>query len=222
MKEKVFYVINLDNKRIALLSMFLIALLFSFFFLGVSIGRKKGHVQEDLSLNQGLEPSSSAVPTSVQPTPVASNSITSGNPPKEEEIKFRNLPPGTEVVDLRAETASKKEDPAKLAPEAPSEPHKEKKIVKREKDSKKGGASSVAHKSPRKHEAGFYVQVAAFKGKEKADELKSSLGGKSYVKKTKNGYYTVRMGNFSSREEADGSMKKLPSNLRGNALITKE
>ncbi|APY25075.1 Sporulation and cell division repeat protein [Leptospira borgpetersenii str. 4E] len=31
MKEKIFYVINLDNKRILILSTFLIGLLFSFF-----------------------------------------------------------------------------------------------------------------------------------------------------------------------------------------------
>ncbi|BDA78469.1 cell division protein [Leptospira kobayashii] len=39
MKERVFYVINLDKQRIGVLSLFLFALFFSFFFLGVSVGK---------------------------------------------------------------------------------------------------------------------------------------------------------------------------------------
>lgn len=41
MKEKVFYVINLDKQRIGVLSLFLFALFFSIFFLGVSVGKGK-------------------------------------------------------------------------------------------------------------------------------------------------------------------------------------
>ena len=42
MKERVFYVLNLDNRRIFTLAIFLVAMLFSFFFLGLSIGKKQG------------------------------------------------------------------------------------------------------------------------------------------------------------------------------------
>ncbi|WP_039948279.1 SPOR domain-containing protein [Leptospira fainei] len=223
MKEKIFYVINLDNKRITLLSIFLIGLLFSFFFLGVSIGRKRGQVQEDLSLNShnNSTVALSSEPTQGQTPHIAANSAATQNGPREEEIKFRNLPPGSEIVDLRTNVSStKKEDVAKISADAPSEPHKEKKLVKREKESKK--SEVVSRKSVHKNEGGFYVQIAAFKGREKADELKSSIGGKSYVKKTKNGYFTVRMGNFPSREDADKSIKKLPSNLKEKAIVSKE
>ncbi|XDD47839.1 SPOR domain-containing protein [Leptospira sp. WS39.C2] len=41
MKERVFYVINLDKQRIGVLSLFLFALFFSIFFLGVSVGKGK-------------------------------------------------------------------------------------------------------------------------------------------------------------------------------------
>lgn len=223
MKEKVFYVINLDNKRITLLSIFLIGLLFSFFFLGVSIGRKRGQVQEDLSLNSlnNSTTAPSSEPTQEQTQHIATNSPASQNGPREEEIKFRNLPPGSEIVDLRTNVSStKKEEVAKISADAPTEPHKEKKLVKREKESKKSEIAS--RKSAHRNEGVFYVQIAAFKGHEKADELKSSMGGKSYVKKTKNGYFTVRIGNFSTREDADKSIKKLPSNLKEKAIVSKE
>ncbi|PJZ25640.1 cell division protein [Leptospira hartskeerlii] len=218
MKEKVFYVINLDNKRISLLSLFLVGLLFSFFFLGVSVGRKRGQVQDDLALNSNRESLSSSTVNQAMEESSASSNIK-----KEEEVKFRNLPPGAEVVDLRSEVSpAKKEEPSKIEVEAPSSSIPEKKLVRKEKESKKS-----VHTSPRKaavHKADndFFVQVAAFKTKEKADELKSSLGGKSYVKKTKNGYFTVRMGNFPSKEDAERSMKKLPGNLKENALVSKE
>ncbi|EID99636.1 SPOR domain-containing protein [Leptospira licerasiae] len=218
MKEKVFYVINLDNKRISLLSLFLVGLLFSFFFLGVSVGRKRGQVQDDLALNSNRESLSSSTVNQAMEESSATSAVK-----KEEEVKFRNLPPGAEVVDLRSEVSpSKKEEPSKIDVEAPSSSHPEKKLVRKEKESKKS-----IHTSPRKtavHKADndFFVQVAAFKTKEKADELKSSLGGKSYVKKTKNGYFTVRMGNFPSKEDAERSMKKLPGNLKENALVSKE
>ncbi|EPG66182.1 SPOR domain-containing protein [Leptospira wolffii] len=223
MKEKVFYVINLDNKRITLLSLFLLGLLFSFFFLGVSVGRKRGQVQEDLALNSqgGLSSSSSSVSQNME------ESVRISENKREEEVKFRNLPPGAEVVDLNSEVSpAKKEEPSKIEVDAPSHSSSEKKIVRREKEPKKSvsvASKKVSH--PRKVEKSdddFFVQVAAFKTKEKADELKSSLGGKSYVKKTKNGYFTVRMGNFPSKDEAEKSMKRLPSNLKDKALVSKE
>ncbi|TGM12700.1 SPOR domain-containing protein [Leptospira selangorensis] len=221
MKEKVFYVINLDNKRISLLSLFLVGLLFSFFFLGVSVGRKRGQVQDDLALNSNRDNLQSLSSSTVNQAMEESSAPSAIK--KEEEVKFRNLPPGAEVVDLRSDISpAKKEEPSKIEVEAPSSSHPEKKLVRKEKESKKS-----VHTSPRKaavHKADndFFVQVAAFKTKEKADELKSSLGGKSYVKKTKNGYFTVRMGNFPSKEDAEKSMKKLPGNLKENALVSKE
>ncbi|TGM91164.1 SPOR domain-containing protein [Leptospira licerasiae] len=218
MKEKVFYVINLDNKRISLLSLFLVGLLFSFFFLGVSVGRKRGQVQDDLALNSNRESLSSSTVNQAMEESSATSAVK-----KEEEVKFRNLPPGAEVVDLRSEVSpSKKEEPSKIDVEAPSSSHPEKKLVRKEKESKKSILTSTRKTAVHKADNDFFVQVAAFKTKEKADELKSSLGGKSYVKKTKNGYFTVRMGNFPSKEDAERSMKKLPGNLKENALVSKE
>ncbi|MEI7014672.1 SPOR domain-containing protein [Leptospira licerasiae] len=218
MKEKVFYVINLDNKRISLLSLFLVGLLFSFFFLGVSVGRKRGQVQDDLALNSNRESLSSSTVNQAMEESSATSAVK-----KEEEVKFRNLPPGAEVVDLRSEVSpSKKEEPSKIDVEAPSSSHPEKKLVRKEKESKKSILTSPRKTAVHKADNDFFVQVAAFKTKEKADELKSSLGGKSYVKKTKNGYFTVRMGNFPSMEDAERSMKKLPGNLKENALVSKE
>lgn len=47
MREKIFYVINLDKNRISLLSLLLLGLLFSFFFLGVSIGKGKNQLAKN-------------------------------------------------------------------------------------------------------------------------------------------------------------------------------
>ncbi|TGK06596.1 SPOR domain-containing protein [Leptospira semungkisensis] len=218
MKEKVFYVINLDNKRITLLSLFLVGLLFSFFFLGVSVGRKRGQVQDDLTLNSNRESLQAMSSSSV--TQNLEESAKLSETKREEEVKFRNLPPGAEVVDLRAEPSpTKKEEPSKIETEAPVS--SEKKLVRKEKEPKKS-VGTPHKKLSHKVDKDFFVQVAAFKTKEKADELKSSLGGKSYVKKTKNGYFTVRLGNFPSKDDAEKSMKRLPANLKENSLVSKE
>ncbi len=220
MKEKIFYVINLDNKRITLLSLFLLGLLFSFFFLGVSVGRKRGQVQDDLALNTSGENLQSMSSSSVSQNMEESSRISENK--REEEVKFRNLPPGAEVVDLKSDISpTKKEEPSKIDVEAPSHSQTEKRLVRKDKESKKS-VSVPARKISKKADHDFFVQVAAFKTKEKADELKSSLGTKSYVKKTKNGYFTVRMGNFPSKDDAEKSMKRLPANLKDSALVSKE
>ncbi|PJZ68451.1 cell division protein [Leptospira perolatii] len=233
MKEKIFYVINLDNKRIFLLSLFLIGLLFSFFFLGVSIGRKRGQVQENLALATSISSEQSSGGSTLNAIPLDSfesksentNSVNVANSTnREEEIRFRNLPPNSEIVDLKVETTKKetetKESEKKVVSDTIKRPQKEKKSVRKAKDHKSAETATKGKKHISSEN--FFVQVAAFKSKSKADELKSSLGGKSFVKKTANGYFTVRMGNFSSKEEADRSIKRLPTQLKEGAIISKE
>lgn len=60
MREKIFYVINLDKNRIGLLSLLLLGLLFSFFFLGVSVGRgntkiAQGQIKNDNKLTDSTQ-----------------------------------------------------------------------------------------------------------------------------------------------------------------------
>lgn len=52
MREKIFYVINLDKNRIGLLSLLLLGLLFSFFFLGVSVGRGNTKIAKSQIANE--------------------------------------------------------------------------------------------------------------------------------------------------------------------------
>ncbi|MCZ8239040.1 MAG: SPOR domain-containing protein [Leptospiraceae bacterium] len=52
MREKIFYVINLDKNRIGLLSLLLLGLLFSFFFLGVSVGRGNTKIAKSQMANE--------------------------------------------------------------------------------------------------------------------------------------------------------------------------
>lgn len=85
MREKIFYVINLDKNRIGLLSLLLLGLLFSFFFLGVSVGRgntkiAQGQITNDNKLadatqeNKNTEKSSEQNALSSEEGSTASNS----------------------------------------------------------------------------------------------------------------------------------------------------
>ncbi|TGK53915.1 SPOR domain-containing protein [Leptospira kanakyensis] len=73
MKERVFYVINLDKQRIGVLSLFLFALFFSIFFLGVSVG--KGKTEENLTRAKAMEtqPTNTEVTEQSIPAPTAVN-----------------------------------------------------------------------------------------------------------------------------------------------------
>ncbi|TGL99769.1 SPOR domain-containing protein [Leptospira jelokensis] len=64
MKERVFYVINLDKQRIGVLSLFLFALFFSIFFLGVSVGKGKTEdTQNRVNPNLASDQKESGIPS---------------------------------------------------------------------------------------------------------------------------------------------------------------
>ncbi|TGL76437.1 SPOR domain-containing protein [Leptospira yasudae] len=246
MKEKIFYVINLDNKRILILSTFLIGLLFSFFFLGVSVGKKRagGSAEETLTLNDiKNQEVQSSIPFS-EPGQIPSegnNTVASAEIPAanvnspsntnaQESVTFKNIPPATEVVEFKksgtAPSSAEKEN--KNAPETLSvkepEGSKDSKKSKRNEEKK---SKRISKSSSDEETEGFTLQVAAFKEKEKADELKKSISGKekntkATVKRSRNGYYTVRFGSASSKKEAESLAKLLPAKLRSGVIVVKD
>ncbi|EMY78350.1 sporulation and cell division repeat protein [Leptospira weilii serovar Ranarum str. ICFT] len=244
MKEKIFYVINLDNKRILILSMFLIGLLCSFFFLGVSVGKKSagGSGEESLTLNeiknqevQGSIPFSepgqilSERNNTIESASIPAASVNSpSNGNSRESVTFKNIPPATEVVEFKKSGASatnvekeNKTAPETLSVKEPDNSENSKKS-KRNEEKKSKRTSSFDEKS-----AVYSLQVAAFKEKEKADELAKSISGtakklKANVKRSRNGYYTVRFGADSSRKGAEGLTKFLPAKFRSGVIVVKD
>ncbi|WP_078131910.1 SPOR domain-containing protein [Leptospira alexanderi] len=242
MKEKIFYVINLDNKRILILSTFLIGLLFSFFFLGVSVGKKRadGSNEESLTLNEFKNQKiQDSIPFS-EPGQIPSegnNAVASAEIPEanvnspsntnsQESVTFKNIPPAAEVVEFKKpgviSTNVEKENRTALETLSVKEPNDSKKMKRNEEKKSKRVFSKSSVES-----GGFSLQVAAFKEKEKADGLKKSISGKekntkAIVKKSRNGYYTVRFGFASSKKEAESFVKLLPVKLRSGAIVVKD
>ncbi|ABJ79807.1 SPOR domain-containing protein [Leptospira borgpetersenii serovar Hardjo-bovis] len=234
MKEKIFYVINLDNKRILILSTFLIGLLFSFFFLGVSVGKKRAgdSNEESLALNEFKnqkiqdsipfsEPGQVEGNASAEIPEVNVNSPSNAN--SQESVIFKNIPPAAEVVEFKKpETHVEKENRTALETLSVKEPSDSKKTKRNEEKKSKRISSKSSVES-----GVFSLQVAAFKEKEKADGLKKSISGKekntkAIVKKSRNGYYTVRFGSASSKKEAESFVKLLPVKLRSGAIVVKD
>ncbi|AYV55297.1 SPOR domain-containing protein [Leptospira kmetyi] len=245
MKEKIFYVINLDNKRILILSIFLIGLLFSFFFLGVSVGKKRagGSAEESLTLNEiKNQEVQSSIPFS-EPGQIpaeGNNTVASAEIPAasvnspsntKDSVTFKNIPPATEVVEFKKSGTSPAsvEKENKSAPETLSvkEPEGSRDSQKNKRNDEKKSKRVSSKSASDEESSGFTLQVAAFKEKEKADELKKSISGKeknakATVKKSRNGYYTVRFGSASSKKEAESLAKLLPAKLRSGVIVVKD
>lgn len=247
MKEKIFYVINLDNKRILILSTFLIGLLFSFFLLGVSVGKKRAADSgvDSLTLNEnknqeiqssipfaepGQIPTESNYKVASAEIPQANTNLPS-NTNSQDSVTFKNIPPATEVIDLKrtkvSSTNVEKESHSSIETLSVKEPEESKtsKKIKRneEKQSKRVSIKSSSDEESDK----FTLQVAAFKEKEKADELAKSISNtvkkiKANVKRSRNGYYTVRFGSDSSKKGAENLAKFLPAKLRSGAIVVKD
>ncbi|MBE8397909.1 SPOR domain-containing protein, partial [Leptospira borgpetersenii serovar Hardjo-bovis] len=106
----------------------------------------------------------------------------------------------------------------------PEESKTSKKIKRNEeKQSKRVSIKSSSDEESDK----FTLQVAAFKEKEKADELAKSISNtvkkiKANVKRSRNGYDTVRFGTDYSKKGAENLAKFLPAKLRSGAIVVKD
>jgi cell division septation protein DedD len=239
MREKIFYVINLDKKRIAYLTLFLAGLLSSFFFLGVSIGKTKS--QQTAQANQntpGTSPiqtvgsdklSDSDKNTNLEDNPISQSGNTNENSPEtastEEsgsgEIRLANR--GTAGSGLAS--GAKKEIIRLDQKETGSKSIPGEDVNRQEEIYKEKPAPQISQKSTPKSKtsdldsrfsSGIYsIQLAAFSQKSQAESYQKKLSQenpkyKGLVFITKKGnYYLVRVGKSNQKEDLQKLLAKL-------------
>ncbi|MCW7462367.1 SPOR domain-containing protein [Leptospira limi] len=213
MKERVFYVINLDKQRIGVLSLFLFALFFSIFFLGVSVG--KGKTEEShTSIKPSLtatnpETSDTNLPSpdslakkgeetpnlNQQGTQVAS-SLVQGTKPKEsvssQEIPMADI--GNHPYYIETSTAKDEEEERKqqVVDLTKSKEQRNVTVAKEEK------LKNISHVS---------------KGKEKPNHVSSNLP--KSVKSNDVKYLTIQLAAFTNRKSAETFLSQLQADNQG-------
>ena len=74
-------------------------------------------------------------------------------------------------------------------------------------------------------DAGYTIQVAAFRSRAQADKLRETLGGEAYVAEIGAGHgapFRVRVGSFASRAEAEARAVRLRTELPLGAFVTQK
>lgn len=215
MKEKVFYIVNLDKKRISILSLFLVGLLFSFFFLGVSIG--KGNAMAKNRFESFPMEEKNEITQSQEDKSEEKEAVTFANKAPD-EISGENAPPKeSEIIDLEApgENVSRQEA---LHQEKPA-PNLQKKTPKKV-ESKVVTGQSVGN---------YTIQLAAFTTLADAEfyikkiiKDNPNLRSKPYSKKSGK-FFLVRLGASNDQNELKNLLKnlKIDDKIKNQALIVK-
>jgi|JI8StandDraft_1071087.scaffolds.fasta_scaffold00316_26 cell division septation protein DedD len=231
MKERVFYVVNLDKQRIGILSLFLFALFFSFFFLGVSVGKGKtdtnvipspsAQTQPEIVKAESLTPTEEGIPLpkaqnmEVPMADIASNVSTQANvtnpyyaessTAKDEEEERK-----AQVIDLTKHTATSKktETKHKELTLRNQSPVKEKKLAKKE-----------VHSS----EKLYTIQLGAFGTRDSAESFLAKVNQEKPKLKAfiiyKNNLFVVQMGKSSNKENLQKQLSKLKTETRSKAMV---
>ncbi len=210
MKERVFYVINLDKQRMGVLALFFGALLFSFFFLGVSIGKGKSEFQnaEKISLAspslEGTEEPSAKDTTEMIPlaegplNPVSDTTELTVNR-EEEEVSKK-----VQIIDLtksaqntKRELAMRNQSPLREIPLSKSELKKEESV------------KPIAHKqatepnlAKKSKSNSFTYQLGSFSTKTAAESFSSQLRKRGIASKivSKGTNFAVILGKSSDKD----------------------
>ncbi|PJZ45898.1 SPOR domain-containing protein [Leptospira brenneri] len=222
MKERVFYVINLDKQRIGVLSLFLFALFFSIFFLGVSVGKGKAEETQSLykkaELTQTTEASDASIPapTAVTPNPAdtatgtsVASSLVQGTKTKEQtnlnqEIPMAdvgNNPYFVETSTAKDEEEEKKQQVVDLTKRsekrslANKQEERFKNLAPSSKPTKshKNSEQTLSSKSEGKQ---FTIQLAAFTSRQSAETFLSQLKSDNHGKLTAKTFIVVKNGFF--------------------------
>lgn len=219
MKEKIFYVVNLDKKRISVLSLFLVGLISSFFFLGVSVG--KGN-----RIAGNLQASDKNIADKEVASPSENSLSEKKEDPKQEEVALSNISPHAnnteeekkpeaEVIDLEkpGENVGRQEN---LYQNKPT-PNLNKKTPK-------NGISS-----PTKSQGAYSVQLVAFNRKSDADlylrklsKDNARLSQKPFIV-PRGKLFLVRIGKSNDKDELKKLLSKIKvdENIRKQAIIVK-
>lgn len=223
MREKIFYIVNLDKKRISILSLFLLGLLFSFFFLGVSVGKgnavatnqdinsiprdqetKSAVAKIELSENEETAQLANIAPIEKEPNK-GKNTLTE---PETKEAEIINLTIPGENIKRQEEIFSQKKAPPIQRKSSP------KKVKKPDTTTKLGLYTVQLIAFTSKADAEFYVKRILNEN--------STLKSKPFI--THRGrFYLVRIGTSSHKAELRTllSQLKIDEKIRSQALIVK-
>ncbi|TGM23303.1 SPOR domain-containing protein [Leptospira meyeri] len=239
MKERVFYVINLDKQRIGVLSLFLFALFFSIFFLGVSVGRGKQEEAQSLQKKTEETQAKPELTESTIPAPVATNgtdanlgtnaasSLVQGTKTKEQTIASQEIPMadvGNHPYFVETSTA-KDEEEEKKQQIVDLTKRREKQVVsakeerfknlaptsKASKSQKLSSQTTVANKTDGKQ---FTIQLAAFTSRQSAETFLSQLKADNHGKLPAKSFIVVKNGFFvvqMGKSKDKGSLSKVLS-----------
>lgn len=221
MKERVFYVLNLDNRRIFTLAIFLVAMLFSFFFLGLSVGKRQG-VMEAYKYDT-IKPVSGNVATANNP----SNST----PQEIIELKNQSAIPSNGSLNESIVTINEEQN-TRLNTEN-QEPklttYEQKKTNSSDEQKKKSAKKNNHTKSKgtvKKSDNYYSLQVASFKNKEQAEKAVAQISDNDKIKSEpfveKSGsYYLVKVGKYKKRSSAKKALTTVNKELKVNGMVVK-
>ncbi|MCW7492807.1 SPOR domain-containing protein [Leptospira sp. 2 VSF19] len=240
MKERVFYVINLDKQRIGVLSLFLFALFFSIFFLGVSVGRGKQEEAQSLQKKSEETQGKSEVTDTTIPSPTqtsgadltagtnVASSLVQGTKTKEQTFASQEIPMadvGNHPYFVETSTA-KDEEEEKKQQIVDLTKRREKQVVstKQEERFKNLAPTSKASKSQKlpsqvisanKTEGKqFTIQLAAFTSRQSAETFLSQLKTDNNGKLPAKSFIVVKNGYFvvqMGKSKDKGSLSKIIS-----------
>ncbi len=244
MKERVFYVVNLDKQRIGILSLFLFALFFSFFFLGVSVGKGRSEVQStspngntSVSLNKAqadvnsINSSEDSIPlpkTQNMEVPMADISSASQNQSgvstqanitnpyyaETSTAKDEEEEKKAQVIDLTKPTSVTKKTETKQSFVALKNQSPSKPKITQ----KKEVATNVSSQGPL-----YTIQLGAFSTRESAENLVSKVNAEKSKSKAfivyKTGLFVVQMGKSHDKETLSKQLNRLKSEFRSKAMI---
>jgi len=201
LKERTFYTINLDARRIAVIAMIILLLLVYAFILGHTIG-KRSALRESKELAEKTE----------------TTKLLTNNRPTIKSDEESSLDALEEVNKQKPEVMNLNEtEPVIEKTEVPVE--KQEKTTKKKKQKKSNEEQRVY----------YTLQLGAFSSKEQAQKYvekiisESRLSG-GYYKPTvfqKGELHVVQVGKFASREEAESAKLRLDPKIQSTTIIQK-
>jgi cell division septation protein DedD len=225
--EKWFYILHLDSKRLGVLFAFLLGIIGSFFFFGVSVGKTqtKQMLAQDDTLpqepqtiqlsNQGPQ---DGIPESQVPyNPTPSNPVEAPSVVEKESVVDLTPPRDSEIsIKKSVDKSPKKKEEASVSKKSDLKPS----ALPKETDQiiSKKPQNTVSQETNKKQSDLYVVQLGAFSDKKKADDFlksvndqfKGKLLSTAYIVES-NGIYQVRVGKGKDKKKAEGLLTRVHS-----------
>ena len=222
MKERTFYTINLDLRRIVILSIIFLGIVAYSFGLGMTFGKKRAE--------KGQEPSIAGVKTEKDPQegfpeekpPIRSEEeylpqVNNGSEKnKSAETKTAETKPAPEKTDVKKEEKKTETKPPEVKP------------VEKKAEIKPPRKKKTALKKIEIEDQNFYtLQLGAFSSQEQAQKFKDNVVSESKTGRfspfvQKNGeLFVVRIGKAKDRDEIEKYLKSLDARLQSTSMVVK-